>query len=353
MDWMLEGVLALLEQKPRARLGFFPTPLHKLENLSRMLGIQLYIKRDDFSGMSLFGGNKIRKLEYLMGDAMAKGCDTVFTYGATQSNHAMQTVTACRRLGLNPILYLNAYVEPDERDIRSNMLLDRILGAEVHIVRGEGGETEAETEARCFLLGKAHAARLEAEGHRCYDIPLGGASCIGSAAFVSGFCEFLTQCGEAGIRPDHLFTATGTGGTLSGLVAGRKLTQSDVKITAIAVSDKKLDYESNCAALANESLQWLGSDERVEAVDFTVDRGYFAPGYEKPNDASIEAIRLLARAEGLLIDPVYTGKGFAGLLGNVRSGAVAPGSTVVFWHTGGATALFAEREILGGLTEEA
>ena len=114
-----------------------------------------------------------------------------------------------------------------------------------------------------------------------------------------------------------------------------------------------MDYESNCAALANESLQWLGSDERVEAVDFTVDRGYFAPGYEKPNDASIEAIRLLARAEGLLIDPVYTGKGFAGLLGNVRSGAVAPGSTVVFWHTGGATALFAEREILGGLTEEA
>lgn len=353
MDGKLADALALMEQKPRARLGFFPTPLHKLENLSRMLGIRLYIKRDDFSGMSLFGGNKIRKLEYLMGDAVAKGCDTVFTYGATQSNHAMQTVTACRRLGLNPILYLNAYVEPDERDVRSNMLLDRILGAEVHIVRGEDGETEAETEARCFALGRAHAARLEAEGRRCCDIPLGGASCIGSAAFVGGFCEFSMQCAEAGIRPDRLFTATGTGGTLSGLVAGRKLLGSDVKITAVAVSDKKPDYEANCAALANESLHWLGGGERVGAGDFSVDRGYFAPGYERPNEASTEAIRLLARAEGLLADPVYTGKGFAGLLGHVRTGKVAPGSTVVFWHTGGATALFAEREILGALTEEA
>jgi len=352
MDRKLVEALALLDRKPRAKLGFFPTPLHKLENLSRMLDIRLYMKRDDFSGMSLFGGNKIRKLEYLMGDALAQGCDAVFTYGATQSNHAMQTVTACRRLGLNPILYLNAYVEPDERDVRSNMLLDRILGAEVHIVRREDGETEAETEARCFQMGKAHAARLEAEGRRCYDIPLGGANCIGSAAFVGGFCELLAQCSEAGIRPDHLFTAAGTGGTLAGLAAGRKLLRSDVRITAVAVSAKKPDYEANCAALASESLAWLGSGERVDDTEFTVDRDYFAPGYERPNEASTEAIRLLARSEGLLIDPVYTGKAFAGLLGHIRSGRVAPGSAVVFWHTGGATALFAEREILGALCEE-
>ena len=110
-----EQLHALLEKKPRAKLGFFPTPLYKLERLSEQLGVQLYIKRDDFSGMSLFGGNKIRKLEYLIGDAQEKGCDTVFTYGATQSNHAMQTVTACRRVGMEPILYLNAYVQPDER----------------------------------------------------------------------------------------------------------------------------------------------------------------------------------------------------------------------------------------------
>ena len=159
-----ERLHALLSQKPRANLGFFPTPLYKLDRLSERLGVNLYVKRDDFSGMSLFGGNKIRKLEYLLGDAREKGCDTVFTYGATQSNHAMQTVTACRRLGMEPILYLNAYVQPDENDVRSNMLLDRILGAQVNVVPGLPGETEAQTEARCHQMGVAHAARLEAEG---------------------------------------------------------------------------------------------------------------------------------------------------------------------------------------------
>ena len=340
----------LTARKPRAKLGFFPTPLYKLENLSRLLNIELYIKRDDFTGMSLFGGNKIRKLETLMGDAMDKKCDTVLTYGATQSNHAMQTVTACRRLGLSPVLYLNAYVEPDEEDIRANMLLNHVLGAEMHIIRGENGETEAETEARCFALGKGHAARLEAQGRRCYDIPLGGASPVGSSAFIEGYCELQAQCMDMGIEPDYVFSATGTGGTLAGLVAGNRLLQAKAKVVGIAVSAKDLGYEVRCAELANASLQWLDCDERVAADDFVVDRGYFAPGYEKPNAEATEAIRLLARTEGLLIDPVYTGKAFAGLLGSVREGRVAPGGTVVFWHTGGATALFAEKEILGALS---
>jgi D-cysteine desulfhydrase family pyridoxal phosphate-dependent enzyme len=351
MDARISAVRALLEAKPRVSLGFFPTPLYKLERLSEMLGISLYIKRDDFSGMSLFGGNKIRKLEYLLGDAVARGCDTVFTYGATQSNHAMQTVTACRRLGLTPILYLNTYVQPDENDIRANMLLDRILGAETHIVEGLDGETEADTEERCFRLGKAHAARLEAEGHACYDVPLGGASFIGSAAFIGGYCEMQAQCAELAIEPNYIFTATGTGGTLAGLTAGHRLLDARAKVIAVAVSRKAPDYEAKCARLANECLDWLGSDARASAGDIAVDRDYFAPGYEQPNEAATEAIRLLARAEGLLLDPVYTGKAFAGLIGHVRGGKVAPGSTVVFWHTGGATALFAEKGILGSLAE--
>ncbi len=349
MNERMEAARRLIEKKPRARLGFFPTPLHRLDALSDKLGVSLYIKRDDFSGMSLFGGNKIRKLEFLMGDAVAKGCDTVFTYGATQSNHAMQTVTACRRLGLNPILYLNAYVEPDEADLRANMLLDAILGAELHVVRGEPGETEADTERRCFALGSAHAARLEAEGHRSYDVPLGGANEVGSAAFAAGYLELMAQCEAMGIDPDSVYVGAGTGGTLAGLVAGRQLAGGGAKVVAIAVSEKGPEYEEKCASLANGSLAWLGSGERVEKSDFAVDRGYFAPGYEKPNEAATRAIRLLARTEGLLADPVYTGKAFAGLLGHIESGKIAPGSTAIFWHTGGATALFAEREILGDL----
>lgn len=352
MNERYEAVRALLAAQPRETLGFFPTPLQRLDRLSAQLGVNLYVKRDDFSGMSLFGGNKIRKLEYLLGDAKAKGCDTVFTYGATQSNHAMQTVTACRRLGLTPILYLNAYVQPDENDIRSNMLLDRILGAEMHIIESLPGETEAQTEARCFAMGREHAARLEAEGHRCYDVPLGGASPVGSCGFVGGYLEFAQQCDALGIDPDYVFTATGTGGTLAGLTAGHKLLGKRARITAIAVSAKDAGYEARCAALGTQALRLLGSEETLTAADFTVDRGYFAPGYEQPNAAATEAIRLLARTEGLLVDPVYTGKAFAGLLDHVRTGKVPQGSTVVFWHTGGATALFAEREILGDLSKE-
>lgn len=351
MNKGMDSLRLLISNKPKSKLGFFPTPLYKLENLSKILNINLFIKRDDFSGMSLFGGNKIRKLEYLMGDAITKGCDTVFTYGATQSNHAMQTVTACRRLGLNPVLYLIAYVEPDEADIRSNMLLDRILGAEIHIVKSKDGETERDTETRCFAMGKDHAAYLEKQGHLCYNIPLGGASPIGSSAFIGGYLEMMDQCEEMGIKPDYIFSATGTGGTLAGLTAGRCLLSSKAKIVAIAVSDKKPDYEEHCAQLANKSLEWLGSGERISSDFFTVDRNYFAPGYEQPNAMATEAIRLLARTEGLLIDPVYTGKAFAGLLGHIREKQVAPGSTVIFWHTGGATALFAEKEILGELSK--
>ena len=353
MNERYEAVRAMLAAQPRETLGFFPTPLTRLDRLSAKLGVNLYVKRDDFSGMSLFGGNKIRKLEYLLGDAVAKGCDTVFTYGATQSNHAMQTVTACRRLGLTPILYLNAYVQPDENDVRSNMLLDRILGAEMHIIESLPGETEAQTEARCFAMGRAHAARLEAEGHRCYDVPMGGASPIGSCGFIGGVLEFAQQCDALGIDPDYVFTATGTGGTLAGLTAGHRLLGKRARITAIAVSPKDAGYEARCAALGTQALRQLGSGETLTAADFMVDRGYFAPGYEQPNAAATEAIRLLARTEGLLVDPVYTGKAFAGLLDHVRTGKVPQGSTVVFWHTGGATALFAEKEILGDLSQEA
>ena len=179
----------LLQALPRQSLGFYPTPLHRLERLSGQLGVELYLKRDDLSGVNLFGGNKVRKLEYLLGDAVAKGCSTVFTYGATQSNHAMQTAAACRRCGLDPVLYLVSVVEPDPAQLRSNLLLDHILGAEVHIVPIRDGETEAQAEDRAARMGRDQAAGLEAAGTRCYDVPMGGASPIGSAGFVAGWVE--------------------------------------------------------------------------------------------------------------------------------------------------------------------
>lgn len=342
-----ETARELLRTLPKVQLGFFPTPFYRLDRLSELLGINLYIKRDDFTGISLFGGNKVRKLEYLLGDAKKKGCDTVFTFGATQSNHAMQTVSACRRCGLNPILYLVAVVEPKEADIRSNLLLDKLMGAEVHIVSLLPGEEEADAEARSVELARDHRRRLEKEGHSCYEVPMGGASAVGSVGFIEGYVELSEQAKILGVRPDVIFHATGTGGTMAGLAAGKAVTGSDTEVISINVSQKDEGYGMRTADLANDSLALIGAEEKVDVSMIHTDQGYYLPGYEIPNREASEAIRLLAETEGLFLDPVYTGKAFAGMLDHIRSGKVKPGSTVVFWHTGGATALFAEPEILG------
>ena len=348
MNQNIQNAKKHFENLPHVTLGFFPTPLYKLENLSKDLGVNFYIKRDDFTGMNLFGGNKIRKLEYLLGDAVSKGCKAVVTYGATQSNHAMETVSACRRCGLEPILYLTAVVKPDEKDVRANLLLDKVMGAEIHIVDIGPDETEDDAEARSFVMGAEHAARLTAEGTPCYDVPMGGASHVGSIGFAAGFVELAEQLDAMNINADYVYHATGTGGTMAGLAAGRKLVGSDTKIRSISVSPKNEFYLTKVQDLANQVLDDLRSERRVDKnKDLYLDQSYYAPGYEQPNEKASEAIKLLARREGLFVDPVYTGKALAGLIDHIRTGKVEQGSTVVFWHTGGATALFAEQQMLG------
>ena len=351
--YTVEEAKNLLARLPRTSLGFYPTPLHKLERLSAELGVNIYLKRDDLSGVSTFGGNKMRKLEYLLGDALAQGSDTVFTYGATQSNHAMQTVAAACKCGLHPVLYLVSVVEPDKETLRANLLLDYIYGAEVHIVQMEPGEEEADAEARSFAMGAEHVGRLRAEGKHPYDVPMGGASPVGSVGLAGGFVELEEQCAAAGIKPDYLYHASGTGGTLAGLAAGRALLGAGMRIVSVAVSPKDEGYEARTADLANRALGVIGtsSDVRVSAEDLQVERGYFAPGYEIPNEWGNAAIRRLARTEGVLMDTVYSGKAFGGLLDHIERGVVPQGSTVVFWHTGGATALFSEPQIIGDLAQ--
>lgn len=343
---------SILEVKNRlsglnhAQLGFFPTPLHRLPNLSAELGIDLWCKRDDLTGMSLFGGNKVRKLEYVMGEAVARGCDTVVSYGASQSNCAMQVATACRKLGLHPILYLADLVGTTE--VRSNLMLDYILDAEVHLVPANG-RTEDETEDEAVRLGREHMVRLEKEGHKCYEVPMGAAEPLGSAGFAGGWAEMMEQFDALGVEPQYLFHGTGTGGTLAGLAAGRKLLGRGPEIIAINVSPKDERYLKKVADLGTASLRAIGSDVTVTPEDFKTDLGYYGAGYEIPDEKATAAIRRLARTEGLIVDPVYTGKALAGLIGYAESGKIPKGSTVVFWHTGGATALFAEPEMVGNV----
>ncbi|MGX8704954.1 MAG: D-cysteine desulfhydrase family protein [bacterium] len=351
MQLKTQRALDWLGKLPRAQLGFFPTPLQHLERMSKYLGIDLYIKRDDFTGNNLFGGNKVRKLEYLLGQAVARGTTHAVTYGATQSNHAMETAAACRRLGIQPILYLTAVVSPKPEDLRANYLLDHIFGAEIHIVPIEPGETEADAEERSFRMGAQRSAELNASGHPCVDIPMGGANALGSVGFAAAMIELQAQC-EAmnGLHFSQIYHATGTGGTMAGLHAGRAMLDQDVQIVSVAASPKdEARYIEKIHGLCCAVLEQIGIDVKPNRHAMHVDLSQWQPGYEQPSAAASEAIRLLAHMEGLLVDPVYTGKALAGLLADVRNGIIKRGEKVLFWHTGGATALFAEPEILGNI----
>lgn len=340
---------SLFSSLPRTKLGFFPTPLYKLENVSALLDINLYVKRDDFTGKNLFGGNKTRKMEYLIGKALNDKCEYVFTYGATQSNHAMQTAWAAVSNQLKPVLYLTAVVTPDDNDVKSNLLLDKIFDAEIHLVNLLENESFIEADVRSLAMAAEHIKNLESGGHKCMNIPMGGANEIGSAAYIGGFIELYGQTRDMDARPDYLYHATGSGGTMAGLVAGQKLIGTGTNIQSIVVLDIDEDYLKKKAALANAALEYIGAGITVERADFNIRTEFYAPGYECPNAGATEAIKLLAKQEGLLLDPVYTGKAFAALLHDVRSGKISRGSNVVFLHTGGATALFAEKKIIGDI----
>ena len=337
----------------RVPLGFFPTPLHRLDKMSDEMGVNLWIKRDDFTGSNLFGGNKTRKLEFLIGKALDEGASAVITYGATQSNHAMQTAWAAAKSGLKPILYLAAVVPPDPDDFKANLLLDGIYGAEIHVVDLEEGESFEDAERRSFKMGKAHVARLAESGVICYDIPMGGANEYGSLGYVNAMIELAEQMSDADLAFDYLYHSTGSGGTMAGLVAGKHLLGLDMEIhsvTAMGVGDDG-SYAARAARLANGALELIGAgaSPAITPDDFVIDQNHYAPGYECPSEEATKAIKLLARTEGILVDPVYSGKAFAGLLSDIRSGQIPAGSNVLFLHTGGSTVFFAEKEILGEL----
>lgn len=348
---LYQELIKKIEAKPRVNLGFYPTPFYKLERLSKQLGVNLYIKRDDFSGRNLFGGNKTRKLEFLLADALEKQAEYVFTYGASQSNHAMQTVACCNSLGLKSVLFLLDLVRAGMKEPKANLLLDKILGTEINLVPPLEGESLFEAEERYMVLANKRLAELEAEGHRCYSVPMGGAHPIGSAGFVNGFAELYAQAQAMNLKLDYVFHANGSGGTMSGIIAGKKLLAPDCKVISVNAADHNEKDLEAVVAMANKTLAWLEIEERVTLEDCCMENNYWQPGYEQPSKAGNAAVRLLASQEGLICDTVYTGKALSGLLDYVRSGKIAPGSNVVFWHTGGATALFAEDSILGDLLD--
>lgn len=336
---------------PKQEFGRFPTPLHRLARVSEDFGVNLYIKRDDLCGYNLYGGNKIRKLQYLLGDALAKGKSAVYTFGATQSNHAMQTAACARSCGMQPILFLEEMIEQDGTGARANLLLDQLYQAEIFVISAQGQPIGQVTE-RAYQKAEQVIRAYEDAGIECYRIETGGANPLGCLGFVEGYAELISQLREQKIRADYLCLPVGTGGTYAGLVAGKALLGGTAEILGYTVLDKTEEFENELLQLARQTVELLGEQAEVSAADIRLKREYYGKGYELPDDAANKAIRYLAATEGILTDPVYSGKALAGVFDQIQKGYIAKGSNIVFWHTGGTTALFAEKEILGTLVEE-
>lgn len=324
---------------PRVRLTQAPTPLEFLPNLTRLLGgPAIYIKRDDNTGLAL-GGNKTRKLEFLIGDALAKGATHIVTQGATQSNHVRQTIAAAAKYGLKSTVLLEERVSGAHPDYYSNgnVLLDQIFGANIE-TRPAGLDMNHELVA----VGE----RLQTAGEKPYLIPGGGSNAIGALGYVVSAQEIIAQSNELGLRVDRVVHATGSTGTQAGLVVGFEGANSHIPVLGISVRAAKEKQEENVQKLARQTWELLGI--RGEFPDETVQANsdYVGGGYGVPTEGMIEAVHLLARAEGILLDPVYSGKGFAGLVDLVRKGYFRKGENIVFVHTGGAVGLFGYRSVL-------
>jgi L-cysteate sulfo-lyase len=318
---------------PRIRLAHLPTPLERLDNLSRWLGgPEIWIKRDDCTGMST-GGNKTRKLEFLLADAREQGADIVLTQGATQSNHARQTAACAAKLGLSCHILLEDRTAKSDHDYRDsgNVFLDHLHGASVEH-RGPNPDMQGELE-------KA-AARLRAEGRRPYLIPGGGSNPVGALGYVNAAIELITQANDLGLKVDHVVHATGSAGTQAGLIAGLAGIRSGVPLLGIGVRAPRDKQEENVYKLACATADLCGVSGAVEREEVIANCDYVGTGYGFSTPASVEAIKTLARLEGILLDPVYSGKAMAGLIDLTRKGRFKKGETVVFVHTGGSAGLF-------------
>jgi D-cysteine desulfhydrase family pyridoxal phosphate-dependent enzyme len=311
---------------PRIRFAHLPTPVEALPRLSALLGgPRLWVKRDDLTGLA-FGGNKIRKLEFLLAEAQAYGAKTIITAGAIQSNHCRQTAAACARLGFNCQLVLSGDKPPLAT---GNLLLDQLFNAKV---------TWTSLENRQPALQQAFQAAWEA-GQRPYLIPYGGSNTTGATGYVYAMKELLDQ----DIQPDWIVFASSSSGTQAGLVVGGRLFGYQGKVLGISVDESEANLKAKVAELATATADTLGEKVEFQPQELFVSADYLGGGYGVMGEAEIEAIRLFARTEGLLLDPVYTGRAVAGLIDLIRKGYFNSGETVLFWHTGGGPALFSEK----------
>lgn len=318
----------LLAGFPRVKLISLPTPLEYAPRLSEKLGIKIYIKRDDVMELA-FGGNKARKLEFLVADALYKGADTLITTGALCSNHARLTSAAARKYGLDIVLVLRT-VGP--KAVKGNLLLDLMLGADIRLFEGDRSKIPEFMEEI--------AKELTEKNKKPYIIPGGGASAIGSLGYLNASVELLHQFNEMKIKADYIIHSTGSGATQTGLALGFKALNTRIKVWGMSCSGSREAISQVVKRLADETSKLVGLPVTLSHNDITVFDEYVCGGYGVITKEVVDVVKMVARLEGLILDPVYTGKAMLGLIDLVNKGDIPKGSTVVFLHTGGTPLVF-------------
>ena len=319
----------MIENFQRVNLGHFPTPIEHLKSISDYLaGPQIYIKRDDCTGLAT-GGNKTRKLEFILADALDKNASLVVTVGAIQSNHARQTAAACAKLGLKCLIILEHRLKnaPKIYETSGNVFLNKLFGAElIYCPKDEVIEDYADQIIDERTL----------KGEKPYFIPVGGSNHLGELGYIECFREIIKDQNSEAFS--HIILATGSGGTHAGLIAGKTIFKSDIQVIGISIKGSKKDQEEKVFQLAINSLEYvMGSPPKKEDVIIIDD--FVGPGYAEPTDGMRKALSLMATKEGILLDPVYSGKAFDGLIGLIKSNFFKPSDKVLFVHTGGSAAI--------------
>ncbi len=328
-----------LARFPRVKLCHAPTPLEFMPRLTAHLGgPQLWVKRDDCTGVAT-GGNKNRKLEFLLGEALAQGATHIVTQGAVQSNHVRQTAAVAAKFGLKCTALLEHRIKTNDPDYldSGNVLLDRMLGLHIEY-REPGLDMNAEAEA--------YGATLRAAGEKVYVIPGGGSNPTGALGYAHVALEVLSQANDIGLRIDHFVHATGSAGTQAGLVVGFEAMNSGIPVLGIGVRNPRDKQEANVHKLAEATAAKLGLNGGIRREAVVANCDYVGDGYGIPTEGMGEALMLCARTEGLFLDPVYSGKGMAGLIDLIRKGTYRQDENIVFLHTGGQVGLFGYKDFL-------
>jgi len=341
---------------PRKSIGFFPTPFHRVDNISKKYGVDIYFKREDLAGPSWLTGSKIRKAEFIIAEALAQGITHIITMGAYISNSSGQIATAAIQAGITPIVYLYDTVgEGHPAAWRGNLLLTQLMGVEVHFLPQDGRLNSAAVMNNVETRLAAKKAALEAQGHKVMVVPIGALHNAALPAHLGTFKEIIDQSAAQGFTPDYIYHSTGTGGVLPALVAGKMLTDIKTAIRSISINFYTLDNFINTPIIVArvkaifERLGIIPPEDAAIMAQLDIDQRFVGEDYAIPSAAGVAAIKELAQLDGIFLGPVYTAKGFAGLLGHIREGKLPQGSQAVFVHTGDVNNLFEIAPITGTL----